>query len=244
MQVVRAASTDEAGPLPYRLRPDDNVLIWKNFLTNPTLPSIKPIAPPNTTRQVKIPAGTILGLILLSPVVRTMRRKRGTRAGVIAGAVGVVCAVLVYPVLSVPVSVPVSPALTDEAATELVSGILANVYTSFDFRDENSIYDALDQSLVGDLLTDVYLQTMKSLELASQGGARVKVKGVRLENAEFQPLDNGVKAICTWDVMGSVGHWGHIHQRVNRYEAELAIQPVEDQWKITALEILQEERVK
>ena len=47
-------------------------------------------------------------------------------------------------------------------------------------------FRSLDQSLVGDLLTDVYLQTKKSLELQSQGGARVKVKAVHLEKADFQ----------------------------------------------------------
>ena len=156
----------------------------------------------------------------------------------------VVCAVFIYPLLSLAVPLSVKPKLSDEAATEVVSGLLRNVYTSFDFRDESTIYDALDQSLVGDLLTDVYLQTKKSLELASQGGARVKVKAVHLEKADFQPLDQGFQATCTWDVMGSVGHWGHIHQRVNRYEAELDIQPVEGQWKITSLEILEEQRVK
>lgn len=122
--------------------------------------------------------------------------------------------------------------------------MLGNVYTSFDFRDESTIYDALDKSLSGDLLTDVYLQTMKSLELDSQGGAKVKVKSVALDSAEFQPLEEGFNAACVWDVNGSVGHWGHIHQRVNRYNAELDIEPLDGSWKITKLEILQEERVK
>ena len=34
------AATDEAGPLPIFLVPDDNVLVWKNFLKNPTLPTL------------------------------------------------------------------------------------------------------------------------------------------------------------------------------------------------------------
>ncbi len=244
MQVVRAAATDEAGPLPYKLSPDDNVLVWKNFLKHPTIPSIKALAPPQTTKQIKVPLGTILCLILFIPLVRTMLREKGKRAAGLGGGVVLACAVFIYPFLGFPVSVPASPELTDEASTELVSGLLENVYSSFDFRDESTIYDALDQSLVGDLLTDVYLQTKRSLELASQGGASVKVKAVVLEQAEFEPMENGFRANCTWDVLGSVGHWGHIHQRVNRYNAELNIQPVEGQWKITDLEILEEQRIK
>ena len=243
IQVVRAAATDEAGPLPYKLRPDDNVLVWKNFLKNPTIPAIKPIAPPQMMKQIEIPLGTILCLILFFPLVRTMHREKGKRAAGLGGGVVLACAVFIYPFLGFPVSVPVSPALTDEAATELVSGLLENVYTSFDFRDESTIYDALDQSLVGDLLTEVYLQTKRSLELASQGGASVKVKAVQLEQAEFEPMEDGFRATCTWDVLGSVGHWGHIHQRVNRYNAELNIQPVEGQWKITGLEMRKEQYI-
>ena len=40
-----------------------------------------------------------------------------------------------------------------------------------------------------------------------------------------------------------VGHWGHIHQRTNQYEAELMFQPIDSTWKITGLELLQEARV-
>lgn len=244
LQDVRAAATDEAGPLPYRLRPDDNVLTWTNFLKNPTIPSIKSIPPPRDGKTVAVPLGSILCLIILVPLVRTVLKKKGRVAAGFSGGALIVCALLVFPFLKLPVPVSSPPEMTDEAATEVLFALLENVYTSFDFRDERSIYDALDQSLAGDLLTEVYLQTMKSLELASQGGARAKVKGINLEEAEFEPLPDGVKATCVWDVMGSVGHWGHIHQRVNRYNAELAIEAVDGQWKITDLEILEEQRIR
>ena len=244
MPVVRAAATDEAGPMPYKLKPDDNVLVWKNYLKNPTIPAIKTIDSPVFTKLVRVPLGTILCLILFIPLVRTMRREKGRRAAGLGGGVVLASAVFIYPFLGFPVFVPASPELTDGASTKLVSGLLENVYTSFDFRDESTIYDALDQSLVGNLLTEVYLQTKKSLELASQGGASVKVKSVKLEQAECEPMEDGFRATCTWDVLGSVGHWGHIHQRVNRYNAELDIQPVEGAWKITGLEILEEQRIQ
>ncbi len=43
--------------------------------------------------------------------------------------------------------------------------------------------------------------------------------------------------------MGSVGHWGHLHQRRNQYEAILTVKPVDGVWKITDLELLGEERL-
>jgi len=44
-------------------------------------------------------------------------------------------------------------------------------------------------------------------------------------------------------VSGSVGHWGHVHQRANSYQAELEISEIDKVWKLTGLEILQEERL-
>ena len=45
---MSAAATDEAGGLPYFLTPDDNVLRWENFLTNPTIPGLVEVeAPPD-----------------------------------------------------------------------------------------------------------------------------------------------------------------------------------------------------
>jgi hypothetical protein len=40
-----------------------------------------------------------------------------------------------------------------------------------------------------------------------------------------------------------VGHWGHIHQRKNAYDAFLSIEPIEGIWKITNLELLNEKRL-
>ena len=38
--------------------------------------------------------------------------------------------------------------------------------------------------------------------------------------------------------MGTVGHWGHIHTRLNRYDALISLTPVDGSWKITGLELL------
>jgi hypothetical protein len=53
----------------------------------------------------------------------------------------------------------------------------------------------------------------------------------------------GFVATCTWTVRGSVGHWGHIHQRTNKYKARITVKPIDGDWKITELQVLQEERV-
>jgi hypothetical protein len=134
--------------------------------------------------------------------------------------------------------------LSQARTQEVVSGLLHNVYRAFDFRDEEQIYDVLAQSVDGDLLEQIYLETRRGLELASQGGARAKVKQVELDSLEVERAGTeGFVASAVWSVHGSVGHWGHIHQRSNRYRAELTVAPIEERWKLTELTILEEERL-
>jgi hypothetical protein len=117
------------------------------------------------------------------------------------------------------------------------------VYRAFDYRDEDAIFEILDQSVGGDLMVDIYLETRRRLQLASQGGARAKVK--ELDLVEIQPVreGRGFSATCTWRLAASVGHWGHIHQRRNQYTAELTVEPVHGAWKITRMELIGEERL-
>jgi hypothetical protein len=128
--------------------------------------------------------------------------------------------------------------------SEVMSGQLHNIYRAFDHRDEERIYDTLARSVTGDLLTEIYLEARSGLELASQGGARVKVKEIDLIEFEAKSANSGgFSATATWNVAGSIGHWGHVHQRRNQYRAELAVAPVDGEWKLVALEILEEERL-
>ena len=94
-------------------------------------------------------------------------------------------------------------------------------------------------------MTDTYLETRKSLELENQGGARAKVKSVEMVESSHTPLtgDVGFESLSTWNVGGSVGHWGHVHQRQNQYQARLTVKAVDGRWKITALEVIHEERL-
>jgi len=135
--------------------------------------------------------------------------------------------------------------LKKEPSDVLLQGLLKNIYHAFDYRDESDSYDTLERSVEGDLLTEIYLETRRSLELKNQGGARVKVKEVTILDNEITPLKNevGFQTRSKWNVVGSVGHWGHIHQRKNQYEAKLTVKSIGGHWKITDLEILKEERL-
>ena len=134
--------------------------------------------------------------------------------------------------------------MNDERLRQLVGGLLHNVYRAFDYRGEEVIYDVLERSVSGELLTEIYLETQRGLELENQGGARVKVKTTEINNAELVSRDGNQLTIASdWTVSGSVGHWGHVHQRTNGYRANLEIGEIEGVWKLTGLEILEEQRL-
>jgi hypothetical protein len=78
------------------------------------------------------------------------------------------------------------------------------------------------------------------------GGAQAKVEEVEVLDVEVQPNAESSRALdlrSVWSATGTVGHWGHIHTRQNRYEAVVTIEPVEGAWRITGLELLEEERI-
>ena len=81
--------------------------------------------------------------------------------------------IALIPVMKVPITNPFSPAkgLTQDDATYLLGHLLRNVYRAFDFRDESDVYDRLSMSVMGDQLTQIYLQNRQSLELENRGGA-------------------------------------------------------------------------
>ena len=72
-----------------------------------------------------------------------------------------------------------------------------------------------------------------------------KVKQVEIMEGDYRSVDGGAgfESRLVWNVMGSVGHWGHIHRRTNQYEARFTVRAVDGVWKITSLELLQERRL-
>jgi len=252
VQQVPATATDPAGPLPSFVTPDDNVLTWTNFLKNYQMPTVGQVAVADTLGDVKIPLGSILFVAAILPVGWRLRASR--RAGKPLVFPSVVILVLLsgalvsYPYTQLSVARPVLMAgdLNDEQAQQLLQALLKNVYRAFDFRDESDVYDKLALSVEGDLLTDIYLQNRKSFAVQKAGGAQAKVKDVDIQHAqaERQAGDTPTYAIRgQWTATGTVGHWGHVHTRRNQYDAIVTVKADQGDWKISGLELLEEQRV-
>lgn len=179
-------------------------------------------------------------------MIKGRHTKKSRRSGYI-GAICVLtlCGFLTLPVANIVVADPLAetPELSNEEQRELMSGLLYNIYRAFDHHDESLIYDRLAESISGELLSEVYLETRASMEVKNQGGLRISVKDVAV--TELNPInqsnDSELTLRCRWRVAGWIGHWGHIHQRLNEHFAIVTLAPLDKKWKLTAIEMLDEQ---
>ena len=242
---VPNSATDPAGPMPYLLKPDDNIVTWVNYLKKYKLPTISEATV--TSASVKV---SYITLILLFPIVFILiKRRKSILSKSKKWKMGIIFSIFIS-LLFIPFTYNLElPFLQKESfskpeAALLIDQILKNTYRAFDFRDESDVYDKLEVSIEGELLSDIYIQTKKSMVLENQGGIQVKVDNVKIIDViEKESSSDGIAYQCVWQVEGTVGHWGHIHRRTNRYDAILDIKPVEGIWKLHALDIIEEARL-
>ena len=240
---VPTSAVDEAGPFKSILEPDWNELKWENFLKNPTMPTLLEVVKPAAQWKVILfyilPFSVLFTILFLLWLALNFKKKKTLIFPALFS--------LFFLLLSVTaMQLGSSKIPANDNAKAIVANLLHNVYRAFDYREESEIYDVLARSVGEELLTDIYLSTRRSLVLKKQGGAQSKVKDISLEELTIKPSDedNSFIAEATWTVNGSVGHWGHIHQRSNRYEAEFVIGSVDNVWKIKTMKVYNEERIK
>ena len=139
--------------------------------------------------------------------------------------------------------------IEDDHAEQVFAQLHKNIFRAFDYPNENEIYDALAKSVDGDLLKDMYIEIIESLKVREQGGAVSRINEVNLVdgqrlNEELElPLDRaGFGFQSQWDLVGTVEHWGHIHERTNRYDARFVVELVDQRWKITEFEVVDQQQ--
>lgn len=250
IQQVPSSMVDPAGPFPYTLTPDDNVLKWTNFLKNYTIPTVDMVEVAERHQGLAIPLASVVCLLLLLPVVWGISRRKKTARSIkpmlgLAAAL-VAAAVILLPLSQVSLGAGRASQITEDDSRAILDNLLKNVYRAFDFRDEEDIYDKLAISVSGDLLENIYLQHRKSMVVEQAGGAQAQVKEIEIKAVQVNGStrdDNALAFRAQWTALGTVGHWGHIHNRQNLYDAVLTLTPVDGAWKIIDLELLEEKRI-
>ncbi len=232
--------------------PIDPEFEWKSETAReaPTLASVPVPEPP---RMIQLPMVSLF-FFAVAPLLFLVARKEGrfdfkagmSRAGLAAG-VAALCWPLAQRGIRDPFNEMKPPGDAEQEA--IFSALHGNIYRAFDYKNEGDVYDTLEQSIGGPLLTDIYLQIQKGLKMQEQGGAIATVREVKLvstgraDDAEIA-RKGGFVVPCNWTVRGTVEHWGHIHTRENEYEAVFKVEPVAGNWKITGMELRNEKRLK
>lgn len=250
IQKIPARMTDPAGPFPYFLFPDDNILTWNNYLTSSVIPEISEIKVENVF-DMHLPIGTLVILIIFLMVVWHIKPwNPNVQKSIVAYLlllVLLITGILLYPYfrISITEKIPTTMISSEEESTIILQNLIKNIYRGFEFKNEEDIYDKLALTLEGELLNDIYLETRKSMQFAEQGGAKAKVVDVRIVQIISKPMEElGLKYLCTWRAYGTVEHWGHKHNRINEYQAEIIVKPIDGFWKITNIDLIEEKRVQ
>ena len=119
------------------------------------------------------------------------------------------------------------PPLDEKLLTGHASALLHNIYRAFDYQNESDVYEALEHSVTGNSLEELFLQFQSGLRMQEQGGAIARVKRVEVKeitlavNSEHDTHTISLNA--TWRVTGTVEHWGHIHTREDELTARMKI---------------------
>lgn len=244
IQQVAATAIDPAGPFITYVTPQENTLVWENFLKHYTLPAVERVAVRgggNRSLGVLVPVLAVA--LLLFVFARKQLRAWPWAAGAVLAGAALVIAVLAGTTLTQRFML--KPPEAREAAFVL-EALLKNVYHAFYLRTDEDVYDKLALTVSGDLLEEVFLQQRQSFAVQSAGGAEAKVSDVQLLEASYRSEPSRADALvyeARWTASGTVSHWGHSHSRTNLYQALITIAPAEDLWKIVGLKIVDEERL-
>ena len=136
--------------------------------------------------------------------------------------------------------------ISEQVAEDVFQQLHQNLFRAFEYRHDSDIYDALDKSVAGDLLRELYLQVIQSLRMKEQGGSIARIDEIKVLNTSVEPWQSpdhsvGFRCRSEWNLVGTVEHWGHVHQRVNQYEADFVVHQINGSWKIVDLQMINEE---
>lgn len=220
---------------------EDNTLTWKCKPEDlpKQISSVEAVYSPKPTMRL------LAGSAVLAAAALLLLKKTSATVGRVTAGVLLIVAVVAWKPLSVEIDHPwKSPEeLSADQAKNVFTALHSGLYRSLDFGTEDRIYDALAQTVDGELLEDLYLQLRQSLELRDQGGAIARIRSVeydagaavaRKESVVPWP---GFQYKSTWTVSGTVEHWGHVHERQNQFDAVFTIEPREGHWKITRMDV-------
>lgn len=180
----------------------------------------------------------VLGLSgLAASLLRSARARRSLLA---LGVAGAGLAYALDAARPAPLALP-----SAGEARAIFSALHGRIYQALAAESEEGVYELLASAVDVDVLDELYGEVYEGLVLRNEGGAVCRVDEVTpLESTvELAPDGEPVfEVLHAWQVRGSVGHWGHTHERTNVYRARYTVAHDGTGWKIAAWEVLEHRR--
>lgn len=218
---------------------EDNIFHWQaDAELIPQLADTVPRKLPDAPKmRIPVVSCVLAALALFVPLVT--KRRWQTFLGLLT------LAIVSWPVAGIQVAHPFKeiPQLSLSECRSIAEQLHSGTYHAMDFGSEQRIYEALQRFVDGKLLEPLYLQLRDGLAVREQGGAVARVQSVEylegsLADDQWNGLDwPGFQFRTTWEVAGTVEHWGHVHERRNQFSAVLNIESLDGLWKITDMQI-------
>lgn len=129
-----------------------------------------------------------------------------------------------------------------------VHNLLTNTYLAFNLADEQELYDRLAESVVEELVADLYLDSRRRLAAGTVDGDEVSIEQVvllELEEIQGSPRSGDQdRAFDTrWRVDARVRHLGHVHHRQNTYTGTVHLRSLDGRPRLSAVTLTGEERI-
>ncbi|MEE2825879.1 MAG: hypothetical protein VYE64_04560 [Planctomycetota bacterium] len=245
---------DEIQKTEFTMFLTDNTFEWQATDMAPVAPisGVTTDAERYATPMLSVPlVSLVFGCVFLACLVVSLVGRCSWRTGLVVMAVCLLAGLATWNVQVREVKNPfvARPEVPADQAGQIFSQLHKNIFRAFDYRNEEEIYNALSQSVDGDLLRDLYLQMIESLKVKEQGGAVSNIREVNIVAGQALPSEPaaggsvdhpGFGFRSQWDLIGTVEHWGHIHERTNKYDAQFQVELIGDRWKITEMQVLDE----
>ncbi len=235
---IETTFSDQFGGEVKMISKSNRELNWKKKMTGYVVPAIDPVA----FVKPRVPLISVI-LLLIGIVLLFTSLRLKTNLSIILLLMGFA----IYPFQGLRLEISTYPTWSPDRqeSRKILEKLLTNIYRSFDLREEEAIYDRLALSVEGDLLTEIYLQNTRALELENRGGARARVDELEIsEVSRVVKNDTGdYSAEVSWLVGGSVSHFGHTHYRRNFNRGIITFAIKDGIWKVKNIEILNEKRL-
>lgn len=241
---------DPAGATTQEITPQDNTNFWKNRLKNYVTPEFQPVQTQEQPHYLSyilfLIGGVVLWLSFLPPFRFSSLVSLGQIRLIFSSTIFL--ALITVEVFYYNRLGPLrgESAIPKSQEKSILTALLKNTYRALELKDDEAIYDHLVISVAGDFLHQLYLQRKRTLKFQNQEDVSVKLKELQVTSAELEkrdPLKASYTFRCKWNIVGSLGHWGHLHTRRNSYEAMVTIKPIDQTWKITDIKWIVAEKV-